>query len=140
MSIIKRPFFFSDEKFISDVAVWKNLLNKSFEAIEQAKNNDKEILNTEEGEKVILYCLAVINAYTLFLTMTTNILNKIPNDSNLIAEYGLFTIPLINVVSAQIFQYLFPDETFEALLHMAEMQKENVMRVHEIVKKNTENA
>ena len=143
MNIIKRPFFFSNEKFISDVAVWKELLNRTFEATDHVQNNilfEKESLYNEESEKVIAYCLAVIKAQKLFITMGTNILTKIFSDQNRIAEYSLFTIPTVDVVNAQIFQYILPDLSIEECLGMVKMQKETVKRVNEFVKKNIENA
>ena len=142
MNFLKHPFFFFDEKFISDVLIWKELLNKASEEADRLQSNilfEKECLNNEESEKVIAFCLTAVKAQMLFITMGTNILTKIFSDQNRTAEYSLFASPTSDVVNAQIYQYILPDLSLEECLQMVRMQKETINRVNEFVKKNTTN-
>lgn len=144
MNIIKQPFFFNDEEFISDITIWKELIKRSTDAGKQvplqSAANETKTLNKEESEKVIAFYSVSLNAYGVFIRMTTRIMNQINNDNKLMTEYNQNTIPVINVVGAQIFQYIFTDKTIEQLLPMVQMESDKFKIITEWVKNNDDDA
>lgn len=137
MDAKKQPFFFNDEKFKSDVAQWKELLNKSFKAAEKSKGNKfaGKVLNEDESEALIAYFSAVLDAYNAFSRIVDTIREKIILDKTLFAEYSSFTKPTDKMIQCQIFQYLVPELSVEELFSIVEMQTETANLVVESIKK-----
>jgi len=77
MIVRKQPFFFTDEDFISDFHAWKELLDKAFDSSGKVPKFQNQSITNEDIQKLTLYCIDILKANEVFLTMVNRIFTQI---------------------------------------------------------------
>lgn len=126
------PFFFSDEIFLKEVEDWKKLFFKTINASDILKLSKNEEFSDDELYRINEFYKDVLSANILFSEMVNRILDVIINDGTLCIEYDSPNIDTSDIVGTQIFQYIFPNSSFEKSHSLLE---ENKVVVSEVLNK-----